>query len=81
MFSEVDQNQPVCLSVFLCVHVSICVQNTSFCEGAGGGIKSRLAAALAVLGYKDFIENYKESNLRCLVYSYLKIPYTMIFSS
>ena len=38
MFSGVCWNQPVCPSV----SVSVCVQNTSFCQSAGGGIKSNL---------------------------------------
>ena len=29
-----------------CVHVSVCVQNTSFCQSAGEGIKSHLVTAL-----------------------------------
>ena len=36
----------VCPFVRLCVLVSVCVQNVSFCESAGGGIKSHLATAL-----------------------------------
>ena len=42
MFSEVDWNHPA----RLCIHVSICVQNTSFCQSAGRGIKSHLVTAL-----------------------------------
>ena len=35
-------NQPVCSSIC----VSICVQNTTFCQSAGRGIKSHLVAAV-----------------------------------
>ena len=42
MFSGVYWNQPVCLSV----SVSICLQNASFCQSAGGGITSHLVRAL-----------------------------------
>ena len=41
-FWGVYWNKPVCPSV----HVSICVQNTSFCQSAGGSIKSHLVTAL-----------------------------------
>ena len=50
MFSGVYWNQPVCpsfrMSAGLCVCVSICVQNTSFCQSAGEVIKSHLVTAL-----------------------------------
>ena len=36
----------VCPSVYLCVRMSACVKNTSFCQSAGGGIKSHSATAL-----------------------------------
>ena len=38
----------VCPSVHLCpsILVSVCVQNTSFCQSAGGDIKSHLLTAL-----------------------------------
>ena len=43
MFSGVYWNQRVSTSV----HVSsVCVQNTSFCQSAGGGIKLQLVTAL-----------------------------------
>ena len=42
MFSGVYWNQLVCLSIC----VSVCVQNTSFYQSAGGGMKSHLATAL-----------------------------------
>ena len=37
-------------SACLSVHVSVCVQNTSFCQRAGGGIKSHLVTALVFSG-------------------------------
>ena len=47
MFSEVYQNQPVrlCIRVFLCP--SMC-KGTSFCQSAGGVIKSQLVTALVI---------------------------------
>ena len=33
-----------CLSVLPCVRVSFCVQNTTFCQSAGGSIKSHLVS-------------------------------------
>ena len=41
--------ESACLSVCLSVHVSVCVQNTRFCQSAGGGIKSHLVTALVFL--------------------------------
>ena len=38
-------SQPVCLCVSP-VHVSFCVQNTSFCQSCGVGIKSHLVTAV-----------------------------------
>ena len=53
MFSRAYCNQPVRLSVLLsigpCICVSVCVQNSSFCESAGGGIKSHLLTALVFM--------------------------------
>ena len=46
MFARVYWNQPVCPFVCVSVHVSVFVQNTSFCQRAGGGIKSHLVTAL-----------------------------------
>ena len=42
----------ISLSVHLCVHVSvsICVQNTSFCQSSGGSIKLHLVTALVFIG-------------------------------
>ena len=40
MFSGVYWNQPVCLFVCPSPCVSVCVQNTDFCQSAGGGVKS-----------------------------------------
>ena len=42
MFLGVYWNQPVCPSV----HVSVCVQNTTFCQSAGRSTKSHLVTAL-----------------------------------
>ena len=44
MFSGVYWNQPVCPSI----RVSVCVQNISFCQSAGRGIKSYLVTALVL---------------------------------
>ena len=38
--------ESACLSVHVSVCQSICVQNTSVCQSAGGGIKSHLVTAL-----------------------------------
>ena len=46
MFSGVYWNQPVCPSVYVSARVSVCVQNTTFCQSAGRGIKSHLVTAL-----------------------------------
>ena len=35
-------------SVSLSVRVSVCVQNTTFCQSTGGGIKSNSVTALVV---------------------------------
>ena len=49
MFSGVYWNQPVCLAVCPpvcpCVHLSVCVQNTTFCQSTEGGFKSHLVTA------------------------------------
>ena len=42
MYLGIYWNQPVCG----CVCVSVCVQNTNFCQDAGGGMKSHLVTAL-----------------------------------
>ena len=36
-------------SACLSVYVSICVQNTNFCQSAGGGSKSHLVTAIVVI--------------------------------
>ena len=41
--------------ILLSVRVSVCVQNTSFCQSAGGGIKSHLVGWLVVLGFKAIL--------------------------
>ena len=46
MFSGVYWNQPVCPSVCASVRVSVCVQNTTFCQSAGGGTKSHSVTVL-----------------------------------
>ena len=38
--------ESACLSIHVSVYQSICVQNTSVCQRAGGGIKSHLVTAL-----------------------------------
>ena len=35
--------------IILSVHVSVCVQNTTFCGSAGGGIKAHSVTALVVM--------------------------------
>ena len=45
MHLGVHWNQPVCPSI----RVSVCVKNTSFCQSAGGGIKSHLVTALVFM--------------------------------
>ena len=40
--------ESACLSVCLSVRVSGCVRNISFCQSAGGGIKSHLVTALVL---------------------------------
>ena len=48
-------NQPVslsmCLCVFVSVHVFVCVQDTSFCESADRGNKSHLVMVLVTTRY------------------------------
>ena len=44
MSSGVYWNQPVCPS--MCQSVRLCTKNTSFCQSAGGGIKSQLVTAV-----------------------------------
>ena len=45
--SGVNWNQLVCRSLCPCAPgQSVCVQNTSVCQSAGGGIKSHLVTAL-----------------------------------
>ena len=46
-------------SVSLSVHVSICVQNTSFCQSAGGDIKSHLVTALVFPHYVFYPIKYR----------------------
>ena len=55
MFSGVYWNQPVCPSVCVSVRVSVCVQNTSFCQTAGGGIKPHLVTALVFFFVSNFL--------------------------
>ena len=51
MFLEIWWNQPVCPSVC----VSVYVQNISFCQSTGAGIKSHLFTVLVSLSHNDFI--------------------------
>ena len=55
MFSGVYWSRPVCPSIC----VSICVQNTSFCQSAGGGIKSHLLTAQVSTRKKDYHLSHK----------------------
>ena len=38
--------ESACLSIHLSLCVSVCIQNISFCQSAGGGIKSHLVTGL-----------------------------------
>ena len=49
-FLVVYWNQLVCL----CVHVSVYVRNTSFCQSCGEGIKSHSVTALVVFTLSGF---------------------------
>ena len=42
-------------SACLSIHVFVCVQNTSVCQSAGGGIKSHLVTA-QVLTYMHYLQ-------------------------
>ena len=42
-------------SVCVSIGVSVCVQNTTFCQSAGGGIRSHSVTALVCLSAKAFI--------------------------
>ena len=75
MFSALYWNQPVlpcvlasiCVSVHVFVCVSVCVQNTSFCQTAGRGIKSHLVTYLVLcvcLHISIFLANSKLSHRR-----------------
>ena len=66
-FWRVYWNQPVSLSVrSVLIRLSICVQDTSFCQSAGGSIKSYLATALVSSAIGDNVvflcyTSFKES--------------------
>ena len=62
MFLGVYWNQPVCTSVRMSICVSVCIQNTGFCQSAGGDIKSYLVTALVI----NLLSNY--SNLKTSIY-------------
>ena len=67
MFSGVFWNQPVRPCVRLCVHVSVCVQNTTFCKNAGGGIKSHSMTAVVFTAAKQIIiSGMNPISLSCL---------------
>ena len=61
MFLGAYWNQPVCRSVCPCVYVSVCVQDTSFCQRAGGGIMTHLVTALVRLWKTGFMVTEKWS--------------------
>ena len=69
MFSGVIL-ESACLSIRLCVlptvcptiHVSVCVQNTSYCQSTGWGIKSHLVTALVSSLYMTKIIILVQSN-------------------
>ena len=72
MFSGVYRNQP-----------SVCVQNTSFCQRAGGGVKSHLVTALVfiVQGESGFFANISantSSNLVRNLKSYPHLPLSVM---
>ena len=49
--------ESACLSIHVSVCQSICVQNTSVCQSAGGGIKSHLMTALVFLQQSIFLQH------------------------
>ena len=55
MFLGIYLNQPVRPSAHPSVHVSVFVQNLSFCQSAGGGIESHLVTA--VVSFCDSVCN------------------------
>ena len=48
--------ESACLSILPCVSVSAFVQNTNFCQSAGGGFKSHLVTALVLYGFQKSLE-------------------------
>ena len=48
--------ESACLSIHVSVCQSVCVQNTSVCQSAGGGIKSHLVTALVVSPFVHICE-------------------------
>ena len=58
MFSGVYLNQPVCPSV----RVSVCVQDTTFCQSAGGAIKSHSVTVLVCAWFTHFDPNLHDAN-------------------
>ena len=46
------------VSVRLCVRVSVCVQNTTFCQSAGGDIKPPSVTALVFLSLSTFFLSF-----------------------
>ena len=55
MFSGVYWNQPVCLSICVSIHMSVCLQNTSFGQSPGWSIKSHLVIAVVFSNMVDLI--------------------------
>ena len=63
-FVRLCDESPSVSSVHLCVHLSVCVQNTSFCRSAGGGITSHLVTALSFVNGLNLLVETKGKKLR-----------------
>ena len=50
--------ESACLSIHVSVCQSVCVQNTSVCQSAGGGIKSHLVTALGFFFFLNICNSY-----------------------
>ena len=55
MLSGVYWYQPVCPYVGPCVRVSVCIQNTGFCQSAVECIKSHLVTSLKIKALKTLM--------------------------
>ena len=59
--------ESACLSIHVSVCQSVCVQNTSVCHSAGGGIKSHLVTALVCFAPDIFVLVQSRHYERCLL--------------